>query len=515
MNARRPGGQGTPEARIAVLLAGTIAAVSAVLVLCFRFPPAWDASHHIATPWVMARILAGDPFFTQHFALHVVPLPYWLTTLAVGALMPLAGPYHAFAIVTALYVLALPWSFHRLQRALGVEQPELLPLVALLAFCQPFWAGLTNFVFGLPLLLLALAAWARLDPMHPGRRLAAFAGWLALLYLAHIYLVAALFGLLVLWTLPAFLGRRPDFGGLPVITPARLAALALTAAVFALGVYMVLIHPGENANSGPLVWALTPLRVPAMLARAFGSPTLQHPWFLLAVLPAGLGALAAVARHRMAAFESPRPAMLAGSLALAAIALLAPANMEDGLGHTVEDIAQRFELPAVLIALIALPRPDGRFLRMLVLAGALVYAPIKLADVLSWYRLQDRQMTAFVERIAPAVRENGLVLAITSPDASTLDWRHRLMNYAGNYLLIERRAYVSSLFAARGQQPLSHRLTGQHRLILDWRVTDDEWRRFDYLLVQTDREHPVIPGLDTHTRERAFTGQFRLYEIVR
>ncbi|GAB4374549.1 MAG: hypothetical protein Kow0062_12680 [Acidobacteriota bacterium] len=513
-DTRPPDDRREPTQRTGRIVAALVALVSAAIPLAFRWPPMWDASHHVATPWVIGRLLAGDPFFAQHFEVQFAPLPYWLTTVSVGALMPLVGPYVAFAVVCAAYAVALPWAFARLQRAFGVENPVLLPAAALLVFCQPFWAGLTNFVFGLPLFMLALAAWARLEPGRPWRLLA-FAGWCVALYLAHIYLVAALFGLLVLWAGLAIVPRSAAPPPVRLGRGPRLAGLAIVAGLFVLGAYMVLIHPGADANSGPLVWALTPLRIPALVARAFGSPTLGHPWYLLAVAPLGLAAAAEWFRRGRAAFDGPRAFLLAGAAALAVLAVLGPANMEDGLGHTVEDIAQRFELPAVLLGLAALPRIERRGLRVLVLAGALAYAPVKLADVVGWYRIQDRQMTSFVERIAPAVREHASVLTITAPDAARLDWRRRLMNYAGNYLIIERHAYVPALFAARGQQPLSHRRTGEHRLILDATIAPDEWALYDYVLVQTDVDEPDVPGLGARTGLRASTEQFRLYEIER
>jgi hypothetical protein len=87
--------------------------------------------------------------------------------------------------------------------------------------------------------------------------------------------------------------------------------------------------------------------------------------------------------------------------------------------------------------------------------------------------------------------------------------------YFGEYVVTDRHGYSPAIFAAPGQQFLKHARYPEHRDVFDLNVADWEWDYYDFVLVQTNKDDPNVPGLSDHASLAASTPDFRLFRIDR
>ncbi len=174
-----------------LLLGIVLVATIAILWSAFRLPM-YDASSHVATAVVAERLRHADAFTSAHYAIDPVPIPYWYTTLGLLAFFE-AGADGALKILCTIHAILVPLAFYLLARTAAPSAVRFVPLVALTIFGTDYWSGETNFYFGQPWALLALAAALR------ARRIfsIAFAGFVAcasIVYFAHVFVLSALLG---------------------------------------------------------------------------------------------------------------------------------------------------------------------------------------------------------------------------------------------------------------------------------------------------------------------------------
>ncbi|MCA9753585.1 MAG: hypothetical protein KC591_15430, partial [Gemmatimonadetes bacterium] len=351
---------------------------------------------------------------------------------------------------------------------------------------------------------------------RPGRRLAGIAALLVAAYFAHVFVVAAILGAfataLVFTGLAPRVGLERDFS----VRPAHWLATGLATVAFGAAVWFVFAHPGDGANSGRPLFDLSPLRLANLFEEPLSSPTLRRP------LPAlGLGFVVLAAwgiANRNAPARGVHLTTLAVAVAFAVLYWVGPTSLLEADGRIEEDIVPRFAPAVFLFGLAALRLPDRRGPRLLLLLATLAFAGVKLADVSFLHQRQHEVWREYRAAILEPLPEHAKILPILNEKGRNAPETTYFFQFLGNYVVPERGGYSPSLYAQRGQQFLRHlppggNGRGEHRDIYDRDVTETEWDFYDYLVVQTNREAPDIPGLAERTDFVTAAAGFRLYRI--
>ncbi|HRI51145.1 MAG TPA: hypothetical protein PLW65_13280 [Pseudomonadota bacterium] len=558
------------------MLLGLVAGMVA-LVLGHRYLPMNDAPSHIANAVIAADLWRGDPFFAEHYELQSIPLPYWAVALSLAPLQALLAPLLAFRLLVALYVVLLPLGFLALLRAAaspgeaassggrhaanagdgrraassggephavstggsrlaassggngnaassggepqvaGADNRPLAAVAALMTMNWAYFLGEANFFLGQPLVLFALALFIRPGRLGAGR-LVGFCLLAAAVYLCHIYALTALCGALFAFALQRTLTRgRPD------LSPGQWAAAGWAAALFLLGAYYVLFAHGTDANTGG-TWAFdfSPRKAAHLLIDPFDSP--RSPW--RPVMLGFVGALLAILfvprlkalRHRpratlAAALHWP---LLAPALLLLAVAFLGPVGLLRPDGSLKEgEIAMRLLLCGWLLLLGGVRLAPAPWVRPVLLALLVLFGGFKLHDAYRLHRQVDRAVRAVSSTLLAQIPPRSRLLPLMELDPGEAVAADFLLHRIGNYVVIERHGYSPHVFAVLGQHPLRHRYFGDYRQVSQLQVSESEWRFYDYVLIQTRRREPRIPGLPEHADFIAASGDFQLFRIRR
>ncbi len=502
-----------------LVLAGILLSTIAIIWSPFRLPM-YDASSHIATAVVAERLLDGDVFTRAHTTIDLVPVPYWLTTLGLLALS-WAGPFAGIKILFTIHALLVPLAFHQLARIAFPAAVRWTPLVALTVFGLNYWSGETNFVLGQPWVLLGVGAYLRARRV----RSAAFAAFVAcaiVAYAAHVFVISALLGALLSLTFISHASSRArSIPGAPEFGRAQAAALALAALLFGVAAYFVLSHHGTSANQGTLLFDLSPKRIGNIFEEPLSSPTILSPGPAL-LLAVGIAALWLVSRARdreraggarlLAGLHLP---FLLTGLAFAALVYFGPTGLLEEGGRNEEDICQRFGFAAFAFLLLGIRLELSTWGRRARLVLVVAMACLKLADARSLHARVGAAHEEIAHAIFSHIPEESRVLPINDVrEANARRWTYFFL-YEGNYAVVDRRAYVPTLFARAGQQPLRHVFFGEHRYIFDRKIEASDWDFYDFILVQTKSDRPSIEGLHERAEEIAAASGFRLYRIAR
>src|SRR5262249_42495837 len=141
----------------AVLFA-LFALVGSIPVITHPLPPLTDYVNHLARMHVIASI-GGDPHPSRLYEIDWSIIPNLVMDLVIPRLVRFMSIYHAGQVFTvATFVLIVSGTL-ALNRALFGAW-SVLPLIAFpLLYNHVFLVGVMNYMFGLGLVLWALAAW--------------------------------------------------------------------------------------------------------------------------------------------------------------------------------------------------------------------------------------------------------------------------------------------------------------------------------------------------------------------
>lgn len=525
---RPPRGLAVAERAVLVgLVAGMVA-----LVLGHRYLPMNDAPSHTANAVIAAGLWRGDPFFAEHYELQTIPLPYWAVALSLAPLQALLQPLLAFRLLVALYVVLLPLGFLALlraagapeaaspaggQEAAGADNRPLAAVAALMAMNWAYFLGEANFFLGQPLVLFALALFIRPGPLRGGR-LVGFCLLTAAVYLCHIYALTALCGAIF-----AFALQRTVRRGRPDLSPGQWAAAGWAAALFLLGAYYVLFAHGTDANTGG-TWAFdfSPRKAAHLLIDPLDSPRSPSRPVLLGSVGALLGILFLPRLPGLR--QDPRATLaaalhwplLAPALLLLAVAFLGPVGLLRPDGSLKEgEIAMRLLLCGWLLLLGGVRLAPAPWVRPALLALTLLLGGFKLHDAYRLHRQVEKTVRAVSETLLAQIPPRSRLLPLMDLDPGEAVAADFLFHRIGNYVVIERHGYSPHVFAVLGQHPLRHRYFGDYRQVSQLQVSEPEWRFYDYVLVQTRRPEPRVPGLREHASLVATTGDFQLFRVQR
>ena len=441
MTARALSEKSAARLRLAPLLPAAYVlglAVALLPLLAAAVPPLADYPNHLARMHVLAEI-DRDPALAAIYGVDWKLLPNLAMDLVVPPLVPLLGVETAGKVFLALSLVLLVLGTVALRRALygraGFWPLALLPFLASTVLAY----GLLNYLFGVGLMLLALACWFATAHWPAAPRLALTGLFALLLFFAHLVAFGA-FGLCVL---AAVLAREPR-----LLSAAGLKALVLEGLPFLPA--LVLLLAGSPTLGGELslqyiLWdKLRGLLTPVL----FQSPLRD---LLLAGPPLALIAWAFASRRL--SLERRLRAPLVG-LALAYLAM--PTWLMDNWGN---DLRLALPIFALLIAGARL-RPDtGRAAVVIAAACALGLVARSGTQSADWLRYDAlyAELRGAVRDLPEGAKLLPVIDWVTSPagvaPTPALGPFYSLPVLA----LLERPLFVPSLFTAHDRQVLSVR----------------------------------------------------------
>lgn len=191
-SASRPSTRDFRPAQILALFVALCAAIS-LPVLTHKLPPLSDYVNHLARMYVIDA-QGHDAYLDRFYEIHWQIIPNLMMDLVVPTLARLVNIYLAgqFFLIS-IFVLILSGTL-ALNRAL-IGRWSALPLVAApLLYNNLLLVGVANYLFGIGLMLWALAAWVALRDRAWPWRYAVSAAFVIALFFCHLVSVA-LYGL--------------------------------------------------------------------------------------------------------------------------------------------------------------------------------------------------------------------------------------------------------------------------------------------------------------------------------
>ncbi len=436
------------NARLAALF--VLAAIIIIAPLSIiDMPLLADYPNHVARMHVIGNLHTND-ILQERYDIRLDLVPNLAMDLAVPVLAMVVPLDVAGRLFLAFCLLSTIGSVAFLHRTLfGKWSPY--PLVAtLFAYHGSLIAGLVNFSLGIGLVPAALAVWIRMQNAMTAWRVLAGGGMMLVLFLCHL-VAAGAFGLLLLgYGLARARERRHRRERL--WTAASELAVTGAAAILPLLLFLrVLIDKGDSGTQGDLIYGNLAWKLKALLA-----PLINYN------LALDLGSFIFIASLALVLWVTGRLQLdrrLAPGVALLALAfLLSPKALWTG---GVFD--QRFAvlLALMLVAGTQLKCAKPRLFRVVpIILGALLI--VRLA-VLSQAWIEHRadlvEIRAAIDKMAEGAR-----LLVVRPDVETAyrlaPDRHRVFHHGvqlqnlPTLAVIEKSAFVSTLYAIAGQQPL-------------------------------------------------------------
>jgi hypothetical protein len=419
--ARRLGDEALASPRVAGLIYAGLVALAAAPAALWPIPRGNDIVNHWAR-LTLYHLAPGDPIaglYRVHFGL----IPNLGVDALYLALCPLLSAQTVVRIALALSI-ALPalgaWAIHRV---LFAKPSPTIWLVPFLSYNVATSVGLLNFAIGMGIAFLGVAYAASRDRLRAGDLIALNALGVALFF-CHLIALAAfmlILGLMLVAPLNA-----------PVAALARRASVA--ALVFVAPLLLVALRVPD-----PMTYNLSDTVRVSLLYAPVASMTASDQmagYLLLAstalALPRGLTI-------------APRATLAVAGFALAA--MLSPSAW--GAGALI-DARLKVYLWYFAIAATSLRMADGVRLFAAVAATAMTAARL-YAVAPAWAAFQERAETI---RAGLAALPQGARALVVSPG----DCKDPEVGSYGSltvFAVIDRRAYVNTLFAQSGIQPVA------------------------------------------------------------
>ena len=430
-------------------LFGVLLALAALPVLRAEVPPLFDYPNHLARMYLLLHLSDSEPlrrFYELHWAL-VPNLAMDAIVPPLARAIPLAWAGKLFVVATFALLAGGAALVHR--TASG--RWSLWPLLAFLfLFSRTFLWGFLNYLFGLGLAFVALAAWLALARHPASLRLAVSTGFALALYFCHL-MACAVYAVLVLGSELELAWRERSLGAGAALRP-----LAVACVPFLPAMALAVLAPagGGEIHFGSLT------RKPDLLFGVFDNydRVFDVACFALLALLAVLG----YGRRHLGILPRLRGALLL----LTAAYLLAPAQI-----MTASAVDHR--LPPALALLLAAattaPRLPARAARA-VAFGVLVLFLARMGVVaVAWERAGTvyERLLAALDRLPTGAR-----LAVAHP-ADAINSAAIPKTHLPLLAIARREAFVPTLFAFEGQQPL--RLTEAGRRLAEAASPPELW----------------------------------------
>jgi len=425
------------------------AAAAALLVPLFvvDVPPLLDYPNHMARMHVLA-FGPSDPVLSRFYTARWSLIPNLAIDLAVPPLLRVAPLDVAGRVVLgAILLLSLAATVLYSRAAFGLH--SYWPIAsALIGYNGLFLLGFLNFLLGLALALLLAAFWIHRRDGHPALAVAVATVGAIALFFCHIFSVLFCAVLLASQEITSLSSRRRRGAPLARAALQRFAALVL---VF-LPALLLYVQSEVSGREGTLSWWSLGQKI-LNLASPFVNydVTLDRVTALVVAASAGLG----IAMRR----TTVHPGSALAAAILLVMYLAAPHSAKG-----VEYVDARFPIMVGMMLfggmLPRLPSALG-----VAVGGTLAALFVARMTIVTEVWVEHRQdladIRASISHVEPGSR---VLVAMAGPAADAergparrsrvIALHNRTDLHLGSLLITERRAFVPTLFAQRGQQPL-------------------------------------------------------------
>lgn len=420
--------------RLSLLYIALVALMAAPAAI-WPIPRSWDLVNHWAR-LTLYDMPAGDPLAALYQA-RLALIPNLAVDLVYLALSPVLS---AESVIRLAWIaaFALPaWGAWRLNKALNGAPQPIIFVAPILSYNLVTTLGLVNFALGMGLAIHAVAWWWTIDRRRVWTRFAVFNLLSAALFFCHLAAYAGF--CLIVGLIEASPRSREAWRE-------WLARVWTAPFCVALGAVLWLFAvPFETRFGGPGIKVAT-----------LAAPMLTDDLSIAFVETMALAiALIAAWNRRLLAFAPAMRLPLAGLIV--AIAVLPSAS------GAADYIDARLAVFFAYLAVASFAGPAGASAkRWLAIAAAIACVSRVAAAAPGWaeYARQADDFRRAIRAVAPGAR----ALVVAPPAAACAD-QHYLRGLA-NFVVIDRRALVSTLFTGKGMQPVMQ---------LDPRMNDTPW----------------------------------------
>jgi hypothetical protein len=412
--------------------------VASVPIATHPLPPLSDYVNHLARTHVIDAI-GTDSNLSRYYTVEWQIIPNLMIDLIVPVLHRFMSVYLAGQIFTILAFLLIASGALALSRALNGRWSP-VPLVALpLLYNGVLLVGVMNYVFGIGLVLWALASWVMLRERAWPWRFAASTLFAIALFVCHLFAAGVYgLGLLALELSRLWLRRHKPRA------PRRFAEFAAAGIPFVPLALLLVASPTWDAPGSPAFWELSG-KLQGLVA-VFDVYYLAVAAGLLAAITAG--AIYA-GRRGILTFNPAGWAILAvGCIAYLAL----PRAL---LGAHLADQRLPIAIAFMLVACFEVDFRD-RAIRHGFMALVAALLIVRVAEVqLVWNHLErgSREFLQSVEKIKRGAR----VLVVYGDRSTGKEISDFNLVHAASMAVIERSALVSTEFTVKGKQILHAR----------------------------------------------------------
>ena len=425
------------SARQFAVLFAVFFTVAAIPILAVETLPLFDYPNHLARMHILADY-DRSTFLRQFYALDWRPIPNLAMDLIVPPLtriMPLAAAGKIFVLATFLLIAGGAALLHRV---LFGRWSTWSLLAFLLLYNRILLWGFVNFLFGVGLALAATALWIGLRERPAWLRLPLAALLATAIYFAHLFA----FGAYVLVILGYEAARLRQHGRLASIAGIGALCAAIITFVPALAIF---VATRGSAGVSDIGWS----RFVRKLDLLYNIVDNYYPWFDIASFALLVAVFIAAAVGR--AITVSRVMVL--PLVLLCLAQLAMPNRL--FGGTGVDHRMPLVLALVLIGASDVVLRDLRR-RTTIAALLAVLFLARIGVIATTWIGYDRIYAPIVAALAAL--PPGARLAVASPPASVHVSRNDPpMTHLASLAVVTADAFVPTLFAFPGQQPLALR----------------------------------------------------------
>lgn len=507
------------------LLFVVLLAIVAIPIVLNPLPPISDYVNHLARMHIIATI-NSDPYLHRYYEIDWQVIPNLMMDLIVPLFVRVVNVYVAGQIYTLMSFALIVSGTMALHRQL-FGRWSALPLIAFpLLYNDVFLVGTMNYVFGIGLMLWALAAWVALRERGRTLRLLISTAFVLGLFFCHLFVLGVYgLGLLAfetqrLWA--AFAQARRSLGRAAArrALPSLLTDFAATGVPFL--VVPVLLMMSPTRGLWDFYWRLQGKGEGLLFVIQAYSEVLAFA--LVAIM---VGAAAWALRHRALSFH-------AAGLAILVVGAIFYMALPRVMFETyMVDLRLPISLAFILIACIDVDFRN-RVAQWGFAVGLLLIVAVRVAEVgITWSPL-SADVQSFRQSVEMLKR--GAKVAVAYADPSGGDFlRDYGLVHADCIAVIERSALVTTEFTVEGKQILHARPRYRSRVdTVDGtppmigtlvRVADrpdsnvgDYWRRwtqdYDYLYVLFTK--PGFKNPDPAYLTELYAGdRFILYRIER
>jgi hypothetical protein len=431
-----------PGRKVQMPLGGAVASektlyyLSLFLVLAAVIAPLWivdypgmvDYPNHLVRCYILANYQT-NPIWQQRYSLDYTPIPNLAIDLIVVPLahwLPLIACGKIFLTLAAIFYVI---GCSELGRAV-IGRPNWLALFASFTFYNSaLLYGFVNYVFGLGVFLCAFAFWLQSRHKMSAARFL-LCGLLAIVaYLSHLSSIVCLG---VACTTVAFLDFRRDHKSLRLILNlAWLVCPVLLMAAFMRG----------SGSVGRIEWSTIREKAIYLLSPIRSYDLILDVAVLTILVVCGL----------VIAKRSKVHPVANAALVMAVLFLVTPKGV-----LTASAVDARYVVPAVVLALLSIETCWGRSQKA-ALAIAVLVMGIRTASIAANWLVID-QRSRQVLQMGSVLSQGARVYVIQPPVGPEISRKlDRGFVHVIEFWTVSHRAYLSSLFAIAGQQPLVFR----------------------------------------------------------